>query len=134
MTKSPSTGAGYSPPDCAQADDEFDRNNAATRVRTTPVVTLMSASCAVLYCQRPSMNIAYRPRIGLAAAVVAAAALLASPAAQSPRRMSMVDVINVPRVNDAQLSPDGNIAVYVLNVADWKVDRKVSHIWRQDID
>jgi dipeptidyl aminopeptidase/acylaminoacyl peptidase len=80
------------------------------------------------------MSIAYRLRMGVAAAVVAATALLAGLAAQSPRRMSMVDVINVPRVNDAQLSPDGNIVVYLLNVADWKVDRKVSHIWRQDID
>ena len=52
---------------------------------------------------------------------------------QSPRPMTMVDVIEVPRINDAQLSPDGRTVVYMLNAADWKADRKISHLWRQDV-
>ncbi|HKB09959.1 MAG TPA: S9 family peptidase [Vicinamibacterales bacterium] len=49
---------------------------------------------------------------------------------QSPRPMSIVDLLDVPRVTDPQLSPDGRDVVYVRADADWKAGRKISHIWR----
>src|SRR5262249_58188844 len=38
--------------------------------------------------------------------------------------------LDVPRVPDPQLSPDGRDVVYVRADADWKAGRKISHIWR----
>ena len=40
--------------------------------------------------------------------VVVSSALLS---AQTPRPMTLVDVLNVPRLSDPRLSPDGRIAV-----------------------
>jgi dipeptidyl aminopeptidase/acylaminoacyl peptidase len=69
--------------------------------------------------------------------VVTAAVIFvpASPAlAQSKRPMSPVDLIEVPRVLDPQLSPDGRQVLYVLERADWKENRRVGHIWRVNAD
>jgi dipeptidyl aminopeptidase/acylaminoacyl peptidase len=81
-------------------------------------------------------------------AVVLAAALVAAPAAEPPfdfaqsrpredqasaRRMSLVDLIDVPRISDPQISPDGKQIVYVRSTADWKANRRVTHIWRVDV-
>lgn len=51
---------------------------------------------------------------------------------QSPRPMTLIDVAEVPRVLDPQLSPDGRTVVYWLGKADWKANRQVYHIWRQN--
>jgi dipeptidyl aminopeptidase/acylaminoacyl peptidase len=70
----------------------------------------------------------------IAAAVgfaIAAGAIVSLPA-QSPRAMTLVDLVEVPRVLDAQLSPDGRFALYRLARADWKSNRQISHIWQQD--
>lgn len=65
----------------------------------------------------------------------AAAALLivcAGPAsAFAQRPMGIVDLINVPRLSDPQLSPDGRAVLYTLSQPDWKASRRVTHIWRQ---
>ena len=53
---------------------------------------------------------------------------------QSPRPMSIVDLLNVPRLGDPQLSPGGKEVVYTRADADWKAGRRVSHIWRSPID
>ncbi len=47
--------------------------------------------------------------------------------------MTLVDVMNVPRLLDPQLSPDGRSLVYMLAQADWKSGRRALHIWRQDV-
>jgi dipeptidyl aminopeptidase/acylaminoacyl peptidase len=57
-------------------------------------------------------------------------ALAAAVRAQSPRPMGIVDLLNVPRLSDAQLSPDGREILYTRADADWKADKRVSHIWR----
>ena len=44
--------------------------------------------------------------------------------------MGVVDLLNMPRVGDPQLSPDGGDLLYTRADADWKVGRRVSHIWR----
>ncbi len=69
-----------------------------------------------------------------AGVVLVSAALGDGPAlrAQSPRPMTLVDVAEVPRVLDPQLSPDGRFVVYWLGKADWKANRQVYHLWRQD--
>jgi dipeptidyl aminopeptidase/acylaminoacyl peptidase len=68
-------------------------------------------------------------RIPFAASVVVLA-LGASVGTQSPRPMGIVDLLNVPRVADPQVSPDGRDVLYTRADADWKVGRRVSHIWR----
>jgi len=54
--------------------------------------------------------------------------------AQSRRRLTFVDLLNVTRLSSAQLSPDGRQLVYELAEADWKADKRVSHVWRIDAD
>ena len=53
---------------------------------------------------------------------------------QTRRAMTLVDLLEVPRLSDPRLSPDGRELLYVLAEADWKANRAVSHIWRADAD
>jgi dipeptidyl aminopeptidase/acylaminoacyl peptidase len=54
--------------------------------------------------------------------------------AQTKRAMTLVDVLNVPNLTDPQLSPDGRQVAYVLAKADWKANKRISHIWRVNGD
>ena len=54
--------------------------------------------------------------------------------AQTPRPMKLVDMINVPQVSDPQISPDGRQILFVQSDADWKADRRISHIWKTNAD
>ncbi len=54
--------------------------------------------------------------------------------AQTPRPMTMVDLINLPQVSDPQLSPDGRQIVFVKSEANWKADRRIGHIWKINAD
>jgi dipeptidyl aminopeptidase/acylaminoacyl peptidase len=60
--------------------------------------------------------------------------LASAATAQTPRPMTLVDLLNVPGLSDAELSPDGRQLVYVLSTADWERNRRVSHIWRVNLD
>ena len=53
---------------------------------------------------------------------------------QTPRPMGIVDLLNVPRLGDPQLSPDGKDVIYTRSDSDWKAGRRVSHIWRTRAD
>jgi len=55
-------------------------------------------------------------------------------AAQARRPMTAVDLIDVPRVQDPQLSSDGRQVLYVLDRPDWKENRRVGHVWRVNAD
>jgi dipeptidyl aminopeptidase/acylaminoacyl peptidase len=57
-------------------------------------------------------------------------------AAQGPagRPMGIVDLLNVPRLADPQLSPDGREVIYTLGEADWKSGRRITHVWRASVD
>ena len=44
--------------------------------------------------------------------------------------MTIVDLIEVPQLRSPQLSPDGSQLLYALSEADWKANKRVSHIWR----
>ena len=53
---------------------------------------------------------------------------------QARRAMTLVDLLEVPRLSEPQLSPDGRQVLYVLAEADWEANRAISHIWRADTD
>ncbi len=67
----------------------------------------------------------------LSALVVAA---LVPAGAQTPRPMGIVDLLNIPRLSDPQLSPDGREVAYTRAESDWKSGRRISHIWRAPVD
>ena len=54
--------------------------------------------------------------------------------AQSPRPMTLVDVMNVPQVTDPQLAPDGRTVLFVEAQSDWKANKRVRHIWKINAD
>ncbi|HEY7292404.1 MAG TPA: S9 family peptidase [Vicinamibacterales bacterium] len=54
-------------------------------------------------------------------------------AAQGPKPMSLVDIAELPRALDPQLSPDGRVVLYSVSHADWQRNRPVWQLWRQDI-
>ncbi len=64
-------------------------------------------------------------------ALACAAALSAQPA--PPRPMSLVELAELPRVIDPQLSPNGRAVAYMLATADWTAGRQTFHLWRQDV-
>src|SRR5438270_8754241 len=72
-------------------------------------------------------------RSALVACILSLSFLLPAQA-QSRRRLTLVDLLNVPRLTDPQLSPDGRQLVYELAEADWKANKRVSHIWRIGVD
>jgi dipeptidyl aminopeptidase/acylaminoacyl peptidase len=53
-------------------------------------------------------------------------------ARRAPAAMSLVEFLDVPRISDPQLSPDGRFVAYVWSTTDWKANRRVTHIWRVD--
>jgi dipeptidyl aminopeptidase/acylaminoacyl peptidase len=48
--------------------------------------------------------------------------------------MTFVDAINVKRISNLRLSPDGSQALFTQSEADWKKNRSLSHIWRMNTD
>jgi dipeptidyl aminopeptidase/acylaminoacyl peptidase len=73
---------------------------------------------------------------GCLSAAVALAAVLAGDTvsfAQARRPLSLIDLAGIPRILDAQLSPDGQSVAYMLTRADWSANRAVGHIWRQPV-
>jgi len=61
--------------------------------------------------------------------------VLAAPAlAQTKKTMSVIDLLNVPNLTAAQLSSDGNQIAFVLAKPDWKLGKRVSHVWRVRTD
>src|SRR5262245_59497338 len=70
---------------------------------------------------------------GLAVLALVPAATRPAAHAQSRRPMSLLDIAELPRVLDPQLSPDGRFVVYAQSHADWKLNRPVWQLWRQEI-
>ncbi|MGE3190247.1 MAG: prolyl oligopeptidase family serine peptidase [Vicinamibacterales bacterium] len=62
-----------------------------------------------------------------AAALLLAAALVARPAAQAQRPMTITDTIEVPIVADPQVAPDGRRVAFMLLRADWSNNRLMPH-------
>ena len=70
----------------------------------------------------------------LQCAVVIATIGAAAIRAQSPRPMSIVDLLSLPRLTEPQLSPDGRDIVFTRSDADWKTGRRISHVWRARVE
>jgi dipeptidyl aminopeptidase/acylaminoacyl peptidase len=68
------------------------------------------------------------------AAVILLLGATAGVRTQAPRPMGIVDLLNIPRLSDPQRSPGGKDVIYTRADADWKVGRRVSHIWRAPLD
>jgi dipeptidyl aminopeptidase/acylaminoacyl peptidase len=71
---------------------------------------------------------------GLLVAAVLVWVMAGAARAQAPRPMTIVDLIDLPSLSDPQLSPDGRQVLYVQSEADWRQNRRVSHIWRINRD
>lgn len=54
--------------------------------------------------------------------------------AQSPRPMTLVDVMNVPQIGDPEISPNGSQILFVRTEPNWKANRRIGHIWRINAD
>lgn len=54
--------------------------------------------------------------------------------APAPRPMTFVDGLNLPSLQDPQLSPDGRQVAFVMDAPDWSANRRVGHIHRIGID
>ncbi len=54
--------------------------------------------------------------------------------AQNPRPMTLVDIIDLPLLSDPQISRDGRQVLFVRSDANWKMDRRITHIWRVNAD
>lgn len=68
---------------------------------------------------------------------VALAALLPAvtvPMVGQQRSMTIVDLINVPSLGDAEISPDGSQLLFERSDANWEANGTESHIWRINID
>jgi dipeptidyl aminopeptidase/acylaminoacyl peptidase len=57
-----------------------------------------------------------------------------APLRAQPRPMTLLDIINMPLVADPHISPDGKQIVFVESQANWKLDRRIEHIWRVNAD
>jgi dipeptidyl aminopeptidase/acylaminoacyl peptidase len=66
--------------------------------------------------------------------VIAASGLAASGSAQTKRPMTVMDLLNTPRVIDPQLSGDGRKIAFTLLTADWKLGRRLPQVWRVNTD
>lgn len=74
-------------------------------------------------------------RAGTMMGLLAIATLPFGPAiaAQARRGMTLVDLAEIPRVQDAQISPDGRFVAYQLAKADWNANRQIAHLYRQAV-
>ena len=54
--------------------------------------------------------------------------------AQSKRSMTFVDLLEIPRVLDPQLSADGQEIAFTMLKADWKLGRRIPQVWRINAD
>ncbi|MDE2660596.1 MAG: S9 family peptidase [Acidobacteriota bacterium] len=65
-----------------------------------------------------------------AAALTGMAALAAAAPAQDKRPMTIVELVEVPRVGSPRLSPDGTELLYTRTDADWEANGRTTHIRR----
>ena len=61
-------------------------------------------------------------------------ATVAQAQAPAPRPMTFLDGLNMPSLQDPQLSPDGRTVAFVMDAPDWAANRRVGHIHRIGLD
>jgi dipeptidyl aminopeptidase/acylaminoacyl peptidase len=86
-----------------------------------------------VHARRPRLLPARRRLTSVALLLAATPVFAQSPASTSPRPMTIVDLLNVPRLSEPQLSPDGKQVAFVRSDADWKANKRITHIWRVPI-
>jgi len=74
------------------------------------------------------------PAVLVLGAVLAASGPAASGSAQAKRPMTFMDLLNIPRVIDPQLSGDGRKIAFTLLNADWKLGRRLPQVWGGNTD
>jgi dipeptidyl aminopeptidase/acylaminoacyl peptidase len=82
----------------------------------------------MLFCHITSFRTACRST----ASALAFACGIGALSAQQPQPMSLVQLAELPRLIDPQLSPDGKTVAYMLATADWTAGRQAFHLWRQN--
>src|SRR5947207_1916317 len=91
----------------------------------------------MLFCHIASRRSVFLAILG-AVALPSLAGLMAratsaqSTSAQTPQPFSLVQLAELPRVLDPQLSPDGRAVAYMLGTTDWTLNRLSYHLWRRD--
>jgi dipeptidyl aminopeptidase/acylaminoacyl peptidase len=76
-------------------------------------------------------------RFARVCAVAAACILLswnAAPHAQPKRGMSLIDLLNIPRVADPQITADGLRITFTLATTDWIGNRRIPQVWQIRFD
>lgn len=53
---------------------------------------------------------------------------------EDPRAMTAVDLIGLPVISQPKLAADGKQILFRVSEVDWKKDKRISHIWRQNVD
>src|SRR5687768_10791393 len=99
----------------------FSRRNPMKRVRHT---------LALVVCVLLIQSAQQQPSFAQASASAKATA----DRADGKRLRTFVDSIEQAVVGDPQLSPDGKQIVFTIDKADWKANRRVSHIYRVNAD
>ncbi len=59
-----------------------------------------------------------------------ALAVLAASTVFPQRLLTAVDLISLPQLSDPRISPDGKAVLFLRSDADWKGNKRVTHIWR----
>jgi len=87
----------------------------------------------MLFCHITSFRTAFRHAASALAFACGVAALSAQqPQPAEPQKaISLVQLAELPRIFDPQLSPDGRFVTYMLGTADWTAGRLAFHLWRQ---
>lgn len=63
-------------------------------------------------------------------AICASAEPVLRPQAQAKRGMTLVDLLNIPRIGDPQITRDGRRIAFMLATTDWPNNRRVPQIWQ----
>src|SRR4051812_22326187 len=86
------------------------------------------------YTRRTSMAIGRS--LSVCALAAACAILLWSPAPQArgTRGMTLVDLLNIPRVGDPQITADGRRITFTLATTDWPGNRRIGQVWQIQSD
>jgi len=72
----------------------------------------------------------------LAVSLLISYLVFGSAAATQPSRrpMTLVDLLDIPRVGDPRLSPDGRRIAFLIATTDWSADRRIPQIWTINVD
>ena len=73
-------------------------------------------------------------RVTARAAVLIAVLVWSTGVSAQPRPMGFVEALSLPVIQDPQLSPDGRQVVFAMETADWKANRRISHLYRINVD